>query len=96
MLPVGNLFSEGIVGRVARSIGEMTVFIEEGGEVVGARVEEAGDSHHSKREGGVSSEGWACHREVEEDGAVSVLAGYVLVGRDANRPVGVIVFWWEG
>jgi len=57
VLPIGNLFSEWIVGRVTRSIGEMTVFFEEGREVVGSRVEEAGDSHHSEGEGGDFSEG---------------------------------------
>ena len=66
MLSPGDLLSEGVETFLAGSMGDVTVVLEEGGEVVGARVEEAGDSHHAATERDGVAEGLARGKVVND------------------------------
>ena len=59
MLSPGDLLSKWIETLLTGSMGDVTIVLEEGGEVVSACVEEAGDSHHAMAEGNSAPEGLA-------------------------------------
>ena len=74
MLPPRHLFAEGVEPLVAGSMGQLAIVFQKGGEVIGARVEEAGDSEHAVLDWDGGAEGGAGF-EVANDWGWAVLGG---------------------